>query len=216
MPSITDFSPTFASSSTRPTRGSRCSARVRADPNAPGPLLALAEALATAGGTVEAIELDWRAFDKTEEVGGKRAITSALAALYLSANQFDRLLDRLERLRRDRERVPEDRRVFTLCIAQAHQAAGDLGTARRELERLLAERPADVMLLQQLTSLAEKEWDLAAAWLSSGNWPRLRLEGAGSPGLAAAAAWRGGQGARDLAARGVCRAEHAAAAGSHR
>ena len=52
---------------------------------------------------------------------------------------------------------------MTLCIAQAHQAAGDLGTARRELERLLAERPADVALLQQLTALAEKEWDLTAA-----------------------------------------------------
>jgi predicted Zn-dependent protease len=134
---------------------------VRIAPNDPAPLLALAWALAESARPAEAIELDWKAFDKTEDAAGKRVIVSTLAKLYLDANQFDRLLERLERLRR--ERAPEQRRVLTLCIAQAHEAAGDLGTARRELERLLADQPGDMTLLHQLATLAEKEGDLPGA-----------------------------------------------------
>ena len=52
---------------------------------------------------------------------------------------------------------------MTICLAQAYQAGGELGTARNELERLVADRPSDNVVLQLLVGLAEKEGDLTAA-----------------------------------------------------
>ena len=54
-------------------------------------------------------------------------------------------------------------REATLCLAQAHAAAGDFGTARQQLETLLAANPRDTALLKQLSELAESEGDLVAA-----------------------------------------------------
>jgi tetratricopeptide (TPR) repeat protein len=133
---------------------------VRLNPNDPEVLATLAGALADQFRTDEAIELFWRSFDRAPALDGKLAAVGQLAALYLRGNQFDRLLERLERRRRD---DPAQRRVLTLCLAQAYQAAGDHGTARTELERLLATDRTDLLLLQQLVSLAEREGDLDAA-----------------------------------------------------
>ncbi|HEY7329262.1 MAG TPA: tetratricopeptide repeat protein, partial [Gemmataceae bacterium] len=132
---------------------------VRANPSEPQGLLALANALAERFRTGEAIELFWRAFDKTNDLDGKMPIISRLAELYLQNNQFDRLLERLERERREADK----QREMTLCLAQAYQAAGDLGTARQQLERLLAENSRDTQLLGQLSQLAESEGDTALA-----------------------------------------------------
>ncbi|HZV06513.1 MAG TPA: tetratricopeptide repeat protein, partial [Gemmataceae bacterium] len=132
---------------------------VRANPSEPQGLLALANALAERFRTGEAIELFWRAFDKTNDLDGKLPIITRLAELYLQNNQFDRLLERLERERREADK----QREMTLCLAQAYQAAGDLGTARQQLERLLAENARDTQLLGQLSQLAENEGDTALA-----------------------------------------------------
>lgn len=122
-------------------------------------LLNLAEALAREFRTEEAIELFWRAFDRTNDLDPKLGVISRLADLYLQRNQFDRLTARLERLQREENR----QREATLCLAQAHAASGDFGTARQQLENLLAANARDTALLQQLSSLAENEGDVAAA-----------------------------------------------------
>ena len=60
-------------------------------------------------------------------------------------------------------REGEKRREMTLCLAQAYQSAGDFGTARQQLERLLSENARDSQLLGQLVALTEAEGDLAGA-----------------------------------------------------
>src|SRR5262249_10478913 len=132
---------------------------VRANPSEPEGLLTLANALAERFRTGEAIELFWRAFERTAELDGKLSIVSRLTELYLQNNQLAGLLERLERERREADK----QRELTICIAQAYQAAGDLGTARQQLERLLAENARDTQLLNQLSQLAESEGDVALA-----------------------------------------------------
>ena len=132
---------------------------VRANPSDPQGLLVLANALAERVRQGEAIELLWRAFEKTREFDGKLPIIERITTLYLENNQFDRLLERLERERREADKARE----ITLCIAQAYTTAGDLGTARQKLERLLTENTRDTHLLTQLGILCEQEGDVAAA-----------------------------------------------------
>ena len=132
---------------------------VRLNPAEPRQMLTLAAALAEQFRTDEAIELYWRAFDKSPELEAKLAVVQRLADLYLQTNHLDRLIDRLDRLRRE----ANSPREMTICLAQAHQSAGDYGTARQELERLLVQNNRDTQLLQQLSTLAETEGDLALA-----------------------------------------------------
>src|SRR5437899_11191131 len=68
----------------------------------------------------------------------------------------------MERLEPER-READKQREMTLCIAQAYTTAGDLGTARQQLERLLTENTRDTHLLGQLVGLCEQEGDVAAA-----------------------------------------------------
>src|SRR5262249_36290789 len=119
----------------------------------------LAQALAERFRTDEAIELYWRSFEKATDLETKLGVVSRLAELYLQINHFERLLERLQREGRENDK----QREMALCLAQAYHAAGDFGTARQQLERLLTENTADTQLLQQLASLAENEGDLAAA-----------------------------------------------------
>src|SRR5262249_21294507 len=86
-------------------------------------------------------------------------VVGRLTDLYLQTNQFDRLLERLERERREADK----QREATACLAQAYQSAGDYGTARQTLERLLTENARDTQLLLQLSQLAENEGDVALA-----------------------------------------------------
>jgi tetratricopeptide (TPR) repeat protein len=132
---------------------------VRANPSDPAGLLTLANALAERVRQGEAIELLWRAFEKTNELEGRLSVIDRITQLYLENNQFDRLMERLDRERREAEKARE----MTLCVAQAYATAGDLGTARQQLERLLTENSRDTHLLGQLSTLCEQEGDLAAA-----------------------------------------------------
>lgn len=108
----------------------------------------------------EALELYWRAFEKAEEIKDQLSIVASLAEIYLETNQFERLIERLQRLRAE---DAGNERPVALAIAQAHHSAGDYGTARSSLEALLAASPRDVQLLEQLASLAETEGDLESA-----------------------------------------------------
>lgn len=132
---------------------------VRVNPTEPKGLLLLANALAEQFRTGEAIELYWRAFEKAANLDDRLAVVPKLADLYLQTNQLDRLLERLERQRRE----PNQQREMTICLAQAYQSAGDDGNARQELEKLLTEDTRDTQLLQQLVKLCESDGDLDMA-----------------------------------------------------
>ena len=132
---------------------------VRVNPTEPKGLLLLASALSEQFRTSEAIELYWRAFDKAGNLDDRLGVVPKLTELYLQTNQLDRLLERLERQRRE----PNQQREMTICLAQAYQSAGDDGNARQELEKLLTEDTRDIQLLTQLVKLCESDGDLEAA-----------------------------------------------------
>src|SRR5207342_1748726 len=124
---------------------------VRLNPTEAKGMLTLAAAPADQFRSDEAIELYWRAFEKSAELEAKLGVVQKLADLYLQTNHFDRLVERFERGRREANQEREQ----TICLAQAYQSAGDYGTARQELERLLTQNTRDTQLLGQLSKLAE-------------------------------------------------------------
>ena len=132
---------------------------VRVNPTEPKGLLLLASALGDQFRTGEAIELYWRAFEKAAGLDERLAVVPKLTELYLRTNQFDRILERLERQRRE----PNQQREMTICLAQAYQSAGDDGNARQELEKLLTEETRDTQLLTQLVKLCESDGDFESA-----------------------------------------------------
>ncbi len=132
---------------------------VRINPTDSKGMLLLASALAEQFRTSESIELYWRAFEKAANLDDRLSITPKLADLYLQTNQFDRMIERLERQRRE----PNQNREMTICLAQAYQSVGDDGSARQELEKLLTEETRDIPLLSQLVKLCEAGGDLEAA-----------------------------------------------------
>ena len=129
------------------------------DPTQLDQQLVLAEALAQHYMTSEAIELYWQALDKSRDVKDKLLVVSRLAGLYLRISRFDRLMDRLQRMRR----TSDNQRQWTFCIAQAHLEARDYAAGRAELELLLTGNDRDGQLLAQLSSLAEQDGDVEAA-----------------------------------------------------
>jgi len=132
---------------------------VRINPTEPHLIMALGAALAEQFRADEAIEVYWRAFERSEELEDKVTLTTKLTELYLESNQFEQLVERFERDRREDDK----RREMTICLAQAHHSSGDYGTARRELESLLSEDTRDTNLLQQLSKLCEESADIDAA-----------------------------------------------------
>ncbi|HEX5272518.1 MAG TPA: tetratricopeptide repeat protein, partial [Gemmataceae bacterium] len=133
---------------------------IRVNPNDAGALTALAAALADQFQADAAIQLYWRAFDRKDATPAQRLdVIGPLAELYLGDNRFDKLLERLRRQATD----AAGRQAAALFVAEAYKSAGDLGSARQELESLLAEAPDDLPTLRQLASLAEREGDLPAA-----------------------------------------------------
>ncbi len=132
---------------------------VRINSSEPHLIMALGAALAEQFRADEAIEVYWRAFEKTDDLDDRTSLTMKLTDLYLQRNQFEKLLERLERLRQEEDH----RREMTICLAQAHQTSGDYGTARQELESLLSEDTRDTNLLQQLSKLCEDGSDTDAA-----------------------------------------------------
>ena len=141
---------------------------MRVNPNDTKIVLTLAETLAGQYQTEEAIEMYWRAFDRSEELDHKVDVVRRLTELYLQRNQLDRLLTRLTHQQLDGRPGADQggqtrQRDVAICIAQAYATSGDLGSARSELERLLAANNRDTHLLHQLSKLAEEEGDFESA-----------------------------------------------------
>ncbi len=128
---------------------------VRINPTEPHLIMGLGAALSQQFRTDEAIEVYWRAFEKTDDLDDRTSLTEKLTNLYLQVNQFDKLLERLGRERREEDK----RREMTICLAQAHHTSGDYGTARQELESLLSVDTHDTHLLQQLSKLCQEGSD---------------------------------------------------------
>jgi tetratricopeptide (TPR) repeat protein len=132
---------------------------IRINPNEPSLMMTLGASLADQLRTEEAIELYWRAYEKSDEVSDKTTMVTKLVPLYLQLNQLDKLFERLQRERQEEE----SRRSATICIAQAWQTAGDIAEARRELEGLLSENTKDTNLLNQLAKLCQEDADMDSA-----------------------------------------------------
>lgn len=132
---------------------------VRVNPSDVESLTQLAQALADQFETPEAIELYWRAFQKAEKLDDQIQLVQTLAELYLRTNSFDRLISRLENQSRDLSQ----QRDMVICLANAHQTAGDVGRAREVLTGLLSQDSQDVILLDELTFLAEQANELEEA-----------------------------------------------------
>ncbi|REK10953.1 MAG: hypothetical protein DWQ37_16100 [Planctomycetota bacterium] len=132
---------------------------VRANPNERDALTYLAGQLAEDFQTDEAIELYWRAFDQATNIDEKKEVIAPLTELYLRSNRFETLIDRLDVIGRE-ENKPRD---AILWVAEAHQAAGDLGKAKQLLEQLAREDSRDTKLLEQLVALARAEYDFESA-----------------------------------------------------
>jgi tetratricopeptide (TPR) repeat protein len=138
---------------------------LRVNPNDTKVVLTLADTLAAQFQTEEAVEMYWRAFDRSGELDQKVDVVRRLTDLYLQRNQFDSLLTRLEHQNRDDQPAPgaSHQRDVAICLAQAYASSGDMGSARAELERLLASNTRDPQILAQLSKLAEEEGDLESA-----------------------------------------------------
>ncbi len=136
----------------------------RANANDPLALVRLATALIERQRAGEAIDLLWRAFDTSPKLEDRLLVVQKLVEAHAAANQPSRVIERLQRLQRDRSQ----RREMTLCLAQAHQASGNDAQALKELETLLSEETRDPLLLKQLVQLAEKRQD----WTTAANYMR--------------------------------------------
>ena len=132
---------------------------VRVNPGDIGSLMALAKALADQFNTPEAIELYWRAFQKSENLDDKIKVVQTLTELYLRTNTFDRLIARFENMSKELN----EQRDMTICLANCYQSAGDIGMAREVLKGLLNEQTRDVLLLDELAKLAEQAEEYAEA-----------------------------------------------------
>jgi tetratricopeptide (TPR) repeat protein len=141
---------------------------VRLNPSDVASLTALAKALAGQFKTPEAIELNWRAFDKSNSLDARIAIVQPLTELYLRTNHFDQLIARLQNF----GRKTDQQRDMTICLANAYQAAGDIGMAREVLKKLLIEESRDVVILDELGKLSEQEGD----YQSAADYQKLMLQ----------------------------------------
>ena len=159
-PKIMNCSRNSACNSARPTRDSISSDAPSASiPTTRAPTLTLAETLSNQFRTEEAVELYWRAFEKGKKLEEKLAVVAKLTELYLQQNRFDRLTARLKA----RTARGEPKAQTGICLSQAYQSSGDYGTARQELEALLATNTRDTQLIGQLASLADAEGDHVGA-----------------------------------------------------
>ena len=122
-------------------------------------LLTLARTLANQNDTAEAIELYWRAFEQSTDRDTRTDIVSSLASLHLRINQFDRLIQKLEQSGRQLDQQQDN----ILDLANAFRAAGDFTSARQRIEQSLTSDAVDVILLEELSQLAEDDGDIESA-----------------------------------------------------
>lgn len=132
---------------------------IRINPNEPRLTLLLGSALSDHGKQSEAIEIFWRAFEKTEDLDDKTSLILKMVPLYSVKKQSNALIEKLKQLHRGED----DRRIRSICLAQAYSAIQEHGLAKQELESLFAQDTRDTNLLQQLAKICESAKDLETA-----------------------------------------------------
>lgn len=132
---------------------------VRSNPADREALQALAEVLADEFRTDEAIELYWRAFEKTEDVNVRISVIRSLTSLYLRTDQFEQLVLRLRSL----AARSDGSRDILQSLSNAYHAAGNTSAAFATIEDLLQTHPRDRALLTEAVALAEQSKDTQAA-----------------------------------------------------
>lgn len=144
----------------RPDEGTQILRRaLRTNPDAFGIVTRLATALRAANKTTEAIEVLWGAFERLTSLQERLQVVTQLTELHQQRDDLRTVYLRLERDRRD----PAQSRELTICLARAHEVAGDLATAQLKLEALLSAEPSDAEILLQLRSLADRQRDPQSA-----------------------------------------------------
>ena len=108
----------------------------------------------------------WRAFDRAEELDHKLDVVAQADRAVPPARPARPALCPVPAPGARRPRPGEQgtrTRDVAMCVAQAHASSGDMGSARAELEKLLATDTRDTRLLSQLSKLAEEDGDLETA-----------------------------------------------------
>jgi len=136
---------------------------VRLDPTDTTTLSSLAEVLFDSGDIDEALEIQWRIFQRTEDLQGKIGAVSRMSAFYQLSQRFDQLVERLRQTSID----PASRREAAYCLSQAYVTVSDYEQARKTLEMLLLggddKETDDTLLLSQLSSISELQGDILTA-----------------------------------------------------
>ena len=132
---------------------------VRINPDDEAALKSLAKTLADEFQTAEAMELYWRAFERSAESDSREALLISLTDLALRSQTLPALLQRLE----ERSREGREPGEATRDLATVARESGDFRKARAALESLLAETPENTTLLTELVALAEREKNAEAA-----------------------------------------------------
>lgn len=120
----------------------------------------LAASFASRYRTEEAIELYWQAMRYEREPDAKSDLVKLLAPLYDRKTDMATLIRRVEEMGREEG---GDTRTTQLMLASAHEAVRDYGEARQAIDRLLAQQPRDVKLLERMVRLSDVADEVATA-----------------------------------------------------
>ncbi len=123
---------------------------VRSEPRDVAARLQLAAHLASRDEPREALEHYFQAYQLADDLDDKLSLVTAMAQLGTKQAMLPELLARLER---DRQRAA-DRRVATICVAEAYRTGKDFDAARQQLDPLLEQDPDDVDVLDRLADVA--------------------------------------------------------------
>ncbi|MDB5342997.1 MAG: tetratricopeptide repeat protein [Schlesneria sp.] len=132
---------------------------LRSNPGDLPTLLRLANVLSNQHQHRDAVELLWRAFDRSRELADRVTVVEQLAIALENTNQLDSLYSRLARESRD----PARHREMTICLAHAYEAAGNTATALKKLEQLVTDETRDTELLTYTRTLLQRQQDFAGA-----------------------------------------------------
>jgi len=133
---------------------------VRLDPTDTNTLTILADVLFDTNEIDEALEIQWRIFERTEDLQGKIGAVMRMSTFYQQAQRFNQLIERLRQTAND----TASRRVSAFCLAQGYVTVSDFEMARQTLEMLLlGDDTDDTLLLSQLSRISELQGDIPTA-----------------------------------------------------
>ncbi|QDT02593.1 tetratricopeptide repeat protein [Rubripirellula lacrimiformis] len=119
----------------------------------------MASQLADRYRTDEAIELYWQAMQYERQSDDRIALIKQIAPLYDRKGEVDELIQRINAIGRE----DGDTRGTLLLTSAAYESIEDYGAARQAIDRLLAQQPRDVSLLETMVRLSDLADEVATA-----------------------------------------------------